>query len=165
MKYFFILLVQAGFLLPLSAQSVLSVFPDTAYIANPPSSFDNPAKAEVVNTGNSTITLQWRRFGIEVPAGIYTQVCDPGSCWPASVNAFSFELPAGDTANMDMHFVNENGLAVPPFAQARIKVWVDGNPADSAIILYRYTTQSVSATQVELPDLTISPNPELTFSY
>lgn len=159
MKRLSILFLQCVFLTVVSAQSALSVFPSTAVVSNPPASVDNPAKAHLVNISNAQITVQWQRFGVVVPNGIYTQVCDPNSCWPAAVNAFSFDLPAGDTANMDMHFVNETGLTVPPFAEAHIKMWVDGNPADSVIVLYRYTTQTVGTQRVLLSEAVAYPNP------
>jgi hypothetical protein len=156
------------FFLPnqLLAQTTFQVFPSVAWVVAPPSSFDNPAKAKIVNRTNAEITIRWQRIlqPNGIPPGIYTQVCDPNLCYPATINTRTFTIAPLDTGNIDLHFVNETGLIVDPAAEGFIKVANVTNPADSFIVRYRYTTNPlISSKEPAFPNARLFPNPATDF--
>lgn len=161
MKHFIPAVLLCCIVSSLFAQTTFKLSPSPAWISSPPSVFDSPAKAHIVNRTNATITLRWQRIIVSVPSGISTQVCDLNLCYAASISTRTFDLSPLDTGNLDLHFVNETGVTVDPPAEVRVKVSNVNVPADTFTAVYYYTTAPLSAKNPEswLSNAKIYPNP------
>jgi len=146
------------------AQTTFKLSPSPAWISNPPSVFDSPAKSKIVNRTNAVITLRWQRIIVSVPAGIETQVCDVNLCYAAHISTRTFELAPLDTGNLDLHFVNLTAVGVDPAAEVHVKITNVNVPTDTFVGVYRYTTVPLSAKgATALSNVRLYPNPGTTF--
>ena len=146
------------------AQTTFKLAPSPAWISNPPSVLDSPAKSEIVNRTNTVLTLRWQRIIVSVPAGVSTQVCDLNLCYGANISTRTFDLNPLDTGNLDLHFVNDLGVAVNPPAEVHVKITNVNLPTDTFVAVYRYTTVPLSAKgPAALSTVRLFPNPGSTF--
>lgn len=149
----------AALLSGVAAQSAFRVAPSPSEVVSLPEEVDNVAHAHVRNMTNGPITVSWQRFEVNLPAPMYTLVCDPNTCYGPTIGAQTFTLtPPIDSGAMDVHFVNETGLITT--ALVRIRLVNNANPADTLWVDYHFDSQTLDAKD-RLPKAAVKlyPNP------
>jgi Secretion system C-terminal sorting domain len=102
---------------------------------------DAEAHLDIVNTATTTKTYKWERTVLQISPNCKTQVCDPNLCYLSSVSSKEFELTAGETAKIIVHFLNPTGAVA--CAKVEIKLTEVGNATNTVTGTYIFNDCSV----------------------
>lgn len=150
------------FPLVLMAQLPFSITPNPAHIDTLPNVADAPCDAIIHNNTNQPLNIKWERIIINLPTGMRSQVCDPVTCYFATVSTKSFTLPGGAEGDMIVHFLND--VAQPFQAIIHLKVYNIDDPTQEIIAVYTYNSIASDAKE-PLPAAVVKmyPNPSTEF--
>lgn len=145
-----------------SAQSLPTfiVYPNPSDTVTTPDTYDSPAKGEVKNLSNVSVTIKWERHIISLSPGIETAVCDPVTCWFPGVSTKVFTLGPEEHGEMTVHFYNPTGEAASGIVH--LTLTNQNNPADTLTAVYTYSTLT-STSELPAPTVKLFPNPSTDF--
>lgn len=140
------------------AQASFSISPAISSAQVGPNS-DTVARAVIINLTNQPLALTWVREVLAIqPPTAMTAVLDPYLSHLPSRNTFNFTLMPFDTGEMSLVYFNYSND--PGCALARIRVFNQNNPADSASVLYRINDCASAANDpVTQSTIRLYPNP------
>lgn len=157
---FTLVLLSAGSI-ALNAQSTpeFKFHPDTVRLHPLPTSPDSAADADIISLINSDIVIKWQRYQYFMTQGCATKVCDLNACYGENTSTKQFTLPAGDTALISVHFVNNTGAHGQGLV--RLDMWNIDIPDVIVPVYYLFNiTESTGTNEgVRVPEVKVFPNP------
>lgn len=129
-----------GFMGASFAQSSFSISTNSVWTITPASE-DVEGHIEITNPTNATQTIRWERTVMNITAGCHTQVCDLNLCYIPTVSTQKFDIAAGSTGSIIMHFLNPDLLS-DATTLVNLKLFNDNNPSDSVIVAYLFTPET-----------------------
>lgn len=113
----------------------LEVLPNTVNTISitAPFEWDYPVHSTIHNSSGGPLNLRWKKIIISKTTDWVIQVCDKNLCYSASVDSAEFDLVAGDTGRMEIHFFPHD---VSGAASVQIIVYEIGNPSNSVSAQY-----------------------------
>ena len=158
MKHLSALLFAAIFLpCALSAQVTFSLTPNPSSVTAFPEDFEAVAKAVVKNTNTVDDSLKWVRTEVQLPAGVYTAVCDPVQCYFPGVTSMSFLLKPNQVGPLDVHFYNPNQSSGSGIVH--LKVVNLRAPDDMVTGVYLFNSTSSTDDPLPTAQVRLFPNP------
>lgn len=164
MKSFFpTLLLLLGFTATVSAQSTFSLNTTEVWTIAPHEEPDVSGYATITNTTNAMQTIRWERTIVSITDDCFCQVCDINLCYTPIVSTRTFDLDAGASGQIIMHFLNYEAIEGAE-AVIRLKMSNVNVPADSVTITYLFTSP-LSSTGNPLPAASVKVYPNPTTDY
>lgn len=141
------------------AQSI-TLSPTTMEVSGSAASFETIAHSSVTNNTNSMLVLTWERIENSLPVPQWKSlICDTNSCWGPTTNKKSFNLPAGKSAKIDVHF-QPNGIGGSGLV--KVAIYAAADSANINIVgTYTAVLSPVTATTTAANsrDTKLYPNP------
>lgn len=142
-----------------NGQTGFTLLPNIANGSGHTGNMDIKIRADVINHTDTTIEVGWERIVVQMPSSWETYVCSDITCAPPSAMFGSFPLQAGDTVNLDCHFLPA-GIA----GMGKVILKLFPIPDTSRVILMEYNcdvelTLSQSGNSQSSDDLFVFPNP------
>lgn len=112
----------------------------------------------ISNPTASTQTIKWERTVLNITSGCQTQVCDLNLCYIPSVSTKTFDIAAGASGDILMHFLNTD-MNPNATALAQLKLSNLNNPADSVIVTFLFTPETSGTKDLPAATVKMFPNP------
>ncbi len=116
------------------------------------------AQATVKNESSETKLILWQRNVLSLTEGWGTAICDKNICYDPSIDAFEFELTAGETGTINVY-------GYPGGIEGRAKVELtltdSADPNNTVSATYDVRSEGVvtSTNNISKSDIKIYPNP------
>lgn len=137
--------------------------PDSVFLQPLPTSLDTPADLHIHSLVNTDIVIKWQRYVSMLTQGCATKVCDINACYGEQTSTKQFTMPAGDTALISVHFVNNTGQHGQGLV--RLDMWNIEYPDVIIPAYYFFNIGQTSGTSdaLKLQEIAVFPNPTADF--
>lgn len=157
MKKTFTLMLLAVFGLSAQAQKSYETFPRNPVVTGDYNEVELVAHSWVKNNDTVDMEISWRRIENNLQTGWTAAICDYITCYSSDVDSGTFDLGAGDSAILDLHFYPDSTAGS---GEAVLMVWEGDNEGDADTITYNAQTWAASLARFSKnPTLTVYPNP------
>ncbi len=116
------------------------------------------AKATVTNESTERKLILWQRNVLSLTEGWGTAICDKNICYDPSIEAFEFELDAGESGTVNVYGY-PGGLDGRAKVELTLTDSADPNNTVSAVYDVRSEGVVTSTTNISRPNIKIYPNP------
>ena len=117
----------------------------------------------VNNTGNSTITLRWKKINETIPASwTGVQICDDNLCYSHTVSTMTIDVGGTRSTIIDAHFLNGGEAGT---GTLDVLVYDEADSANTAKMLYfeAKALNPVAINELSELDVQLYPNPASNF--
>ncbi|MBK9336651.1 MAG: T9SS type A sorting domain-containing protein [Lewinellaceae bacterium] len=162
-RLFTTLLLLAGFTAVASAQSSFNVSATEVWTVAPHQIPDVEGHFTITNTTNAMQTIRWERTIVDITNGCESQVCDINLCYTPFVSTRTFDLDAGASGAIIMHFLNWDSI-VGASSVIRLKMSNVNIASDTVTVTYLFTSP-LAGTDNPLPTANVKVYPNPTAEY
>lgn len=159
-RLFTILFLLFGFYSVCVAQSTFTVSASEVWKIAQPTIPDLESHFNITNTSSAMQTIRWERTVVEIvgDSDTKTQVCDLNLCYIPTVSTKTFDIEAGFTGSIIMHFLNPNAYqgasGIINLKMSNVNV-----PSDSTVVTFLYTSSLSGTDELPVANVKLFPNP------
>lgn len=135
----------------------LTITPPSVALTPSASQTDVHGDITMRNPAASAKTFKWERTVVSISPNCQTQVCDVNNCYLPSVSTKQFNLAAGATGQMQVHFLNSTGQT--GCAVVHIKITEVGDTANTVTAIYLFNDCTLGSDEAVRVNARIFPNP------
>lgn len=114
------------------------------------------AHTMIKNLSDQTIVIAWQRIENDLPPGWASYICSNITCAPPDVSMGTFSLTAGDSTNLDCHFLPEGN---PGFGKVELRLFLVQDTSQVIFASYEGNASLVSSHVLANNPIRVYPNP------
>jgi len=114
------------------------------------------AHAMIKNLSDQTIVIAWQRIENDLSQNWTSYICSNITCAPPEVAMGTFSLTAGDSTNLDCHFLPDGN---PGEGLVQMKLFLTQDTSQIIFATYQGIASTVSTHAIESDPIKLYPNP------